>query len=82
MAVFTNKAAEVAERVDSWTLRERAFSLEHLRRERASDEAGIEHEWLLDRDELRMIAGAVGRFPCFRDIGMDILGAARIMEPS
>lgn len=81
MAVFTNKAAEIAERVDSWTLRERAFALEHIRRERASDEAGIDPEWILDRDEMRMVAGAVGRFPSFRDIGMEILGTARLLEP-
>lgn len=80
MAVFTNKAAEIAERVDSWTLRERAFFFEHLRRVRASDEAGIEPEWLIDRDEMRMIAGAVGRFPSFRDVGMDILATARLLE--
>ena len=82
MAVFTNKAAEIAERVDSWSLRERAFSLEHLRRGRASDEAGIEPEWLLDRDEMRMVAGAVGRFPAFREVGMDILASARLLEPA
>lgn len=82
MAVFTNKAAEIAERVDSWTLRERAFALEHTRRERASDEAGIEPEWMLDRDEMRMVAGAVGRFPSFRDVGMQILGTARLLEPA
>lgn len=81
MAVFTNKAAEIAERVDSWTLRERAFTLEHMRRERASDDAGIAPEWLLDRDEVRMVAGAVGRFPSFRDIGMEILATARLLEP-
>ena len=82
MAVFTNKAAEIAERVDSWTLRERAFTLEHTRRERANDEAGIEAEWILDRDEMRMVAGAVGRFPAFRDTGMEILATARLLEPS
>jgi hypothetical protein len=80
MAVFTNKAAEIAERVDSWPLRERAFFFEHLRRVRANDEAGIEAEWLIDRDEMRMIAGAVGRFPAFRDVGMDILATARLLE--
>lgn len=82
MAIFTNKAAEIAERVDSWPLRERAFAYEHIRRERASDEAGIEPEWLLDRDEMRMIAGAVGRFPAFREIGMEILATARLLEPA
>lgn len=82
MAIFTNKAADVAERVDSWPLRERAFSFEHIRRGRASDEAGIEPEWILDRDEMRMIAGAVGRFPAFRDIGMEILATARLLEPA
>lgn len=82
MAVFTNKAAEIAERVDSWTLRERAFSYEHLRRERASDEAGVSAEWLLDRDELRTVAGTIGRFPSFREVGMQILGTARLLEPA
>lgn len=82
MAVFTNKAAEIAERVDSWPLRERAFSLEHVRRERAAEEAGIQPEWILDRDEMRMVAGAVGRFPAFRDTGMEILATARLIEPS
>jgi len=29
---------------------------------------------------MRMIAGAVGRFPSFRDVGMDILATARLLE--
>lgn len=81
MAIFTNKASEIAERVDSWTLRERAFALEHLRRGRASDEAGIAPEWLLDRDDLRMITGTMGRFPAFREVGLEILETAKLLEP-
>ena len=81
MAIFTNKAAEIAERVDSWPLRERAFALEHIRRERASSDAGIPPQWILDPDEMRMVLGAIGRFPSFRDIGMEILATARLMEP-
>ena len=76
MAVFTNKAAEIAERVDSWTLRERAFSLEYLRRERATADAGVPAEWTLEQDELRTVIGAVGRFPAFSDIGLEILASA------
>lgn len=75
MAVFTNKASEIAERVDSWTLRERAFSLEYLRRERATADAGIPAEWILEEDELRTVIGAIGRFPAFSDVGLEILAS-------
>ncbi|MEE2973491.1 MAG: hypothetical protein VX672_10220, partial [Planctomycetota bacterium] len=34
MAVLTNKAMEIAERLGNWGLRERAFTLEHFRRQR------------------------------------------------
>ena len=34
MAVFTNKAIEIGERLGNWAMRERAFTLEHFRRSR------------------------------------------------
>lgn len=80
MAIFTNKALEIAERIGNWGLRERAFTLEHFRRQRIADMIGNEQDWFLDDEEIRTIAGTMGRFPGFRRIGWRILEAARVFE--
>ncbi len=80
MAVFTNKALEIAERIGNWGLRERAFTLEHFRRQRIADLVGDEQDWFLDEEEIRTIAGTMGRFPGFRRIGWRILEAARVFD--
>lgn len=80
MAVLTNKAMEIAELIGNWGLRERAFTLEHFRRQRVSDLIGEEQDWVLDEEEIRTITGTMGRFPAFRRIGWRILEAARVFE--
>ncbi len=80
MAVLTNKAMEIAERIGNWGLRERAFTLEHFRRQRIADMIGTEQDWVLDEEEIRTITGTMGRFPGFRRIGWRILEAARVFE--
>lgn len=82
MAIFTNKAVEIADRLGNWTLRERAFSLEHLRRRRLQRTTGFEADWVLDEDDVRTIAGTMGRFPSFRETGWRILTEARIVDQS
>lgn len=82
MAIFTNKAVEIADRLGNWSLRERAFSLEHLRRRRLARTAGFEAEWVLDEEDVRTIAGTMGRFPSFRDTGWQILSVAKVVEQS
>ncbi len=82
MAVFTNKAVEIADRLGNWTLRERAFSLEHMRRCRLQRTTGFEADWVLDEEDVRTIAGTMGRFPSFRDTGWRILAEARIVDQS
>jgi hypothetical protein len=74
MAIFTNKAMEIADRLDNWSLRERAFSMEVARREQC-DEA----PWVLDQEEVRQLVGTMGRFPAFRDRGYRILRDARLL---
>ena len=74
MAIFTNKAMEIADRLDNWSLRERAFSMEVHRRE-TCDEA----PWVLDQEEVRQLVGTMGRFPAFRDRGYRILQNARLL---
>ena len=80
MAIFTNKAIEIADRLGNWSLRERAFSLEQMRRERLEKSTGFEAEWILDEEDVRTIAGTMGRFPSFRETGWRILADARIVE--
>lgn len=82
MAVCTNKASEIAEVADNWALRERVFAMEHLRRTRVHQEVGFEPDWLLDGEDVRVLAGAMGRFPRFRAIGWRILESARLFEES
>jgi transcriptional regulator with XRE-family HTH domain len=80
MAIFTNKAIDVADRLGNWSLRERAFSLEQVRRERLERSTGFDAEWVLDEEDVRTIAGTMGRFPAFRETGWRILADARIVE--
>lgn len=82
MAICTNKAFEIAERLDNWSIRERAFTMERFRRERVTEATGFEPDWLLDAEDVRLLAGTMGRFPTFRDTGWRILEIARIFGGS
>jgi tetratricopeptide (TPR) repeat protein len=75
LAIFTNKADEVAAATGNWALREQVWTIEHTRRrlrESASDEP-----WVLDAEDIRVLTGAMGRFPIFRETGWQVLRSAR-----
>lgn len=82
----TNKALEIGESLGHWPLRERAFTLEWFRRQFSPQaprerRAACSHcaaAWTLDRDDLRALVGAMGRFPFFRPTGWAIIDAATI----
>ena len=80
MAVFSNKTAEISERMENWSMRERAFTFEHLRRQRMNESLGYATEWLLDDDDIRTVTGTMGRFPSFRETGWRILESARSLH--
>jgi hypothetical protein len=80
MAVFTNKAEEIAERLNNWAMRERIVTMQFTRWERAVDATGIDIPCMVDDDDVRVIAGAMGRFPSFRETGWSILRSARIVD--
>ncbi len=82
MAVFTNKADEIAEKLGNWALRERVFTLEYARRQRFMDWTGMPSEWTFDREDIRVIAGAMGRFPAFRPTAWKILESSKIVQES
>jgi hypothetical protein len=76
---FTSRALEVADELDNWAMRERAFTVERFRRKRVADETGFEPDWVMDDDHLRVLAGTMSRFPAFREPGWDILRSARLV---
>ena len=80
MAIFSNKASEIAERTENWSIRERAFTFEYLRRQRMNETLGTAPDWLLDDDDVRTVAGTMGRFPSFRETGWRILETARSLQ--
>lgn len=78
LAILTNKADEVARRTGNWALRERIWMLEYSRTELGT---GIDFSaTVLDPEDLRDLAGTMGRFPSFRQIGWSLLRTARRIE--
>ncbi|HMN94984.1 MAG TPA: hypothetical protein PKC43_00395 [Phycisphaerales bacterium] len=63
LAILSNKATEVAEATANWSLRERVFTVEFLRRAGGAERAE------LDVDDVRVLSGVMGRFPSFRRLG-------------
>jgi tetratricopeptide (TPR) repeat protein len=72
LAVFANKALEIAEHSGNWSLRERAFTIDCLRSRRPSEFGGV----VLDGEDVRVLTGAMGRFPAFRPAGWELLRRA------
>jgi len=79
MAIYTNKADEIATKLDNWAIRERVFTMEHTRWERAVGCTGFEIPCVIDPEEVRTITGTMARFPSFRDTGWQILRTARVV---
>jgi len=81
IAICTNKASEIAEELDHWPMRERAFSLEWLRRQSlVGATCEPRPDWMLDTDDVRVLVGTMGRFPLFRETGWRILDSAVIAD--
>ncbi len=80
MAVFTNKADEISDVLDDWAMRERVFTMQHMRWERAAGSMGLQIPCVIDNDDVRVITGAMGRFPSFRETGWRILRTAQIIS--
>ncbi|MEC9372867.1 MAG: hypothetical protein VYC34_03450 [Planctomycetota bacterium] len=79
MAIFTNKALEIADRLDNWSMRERVFSMQFRLHEVMTDTTGFRFDYTIDDEDRRLIAGAMGRFPRFRHTGWRILETAKVV---
>ena len=80
MAILTNKCFEIADRLDHWAMRERSFTLEHFRRQRAWGGEDSFDQWVLDAEDLRVLMGTMGRFPRFREVGWRIISLAGFVD--
>ncbi len=80
MALFTNKADEIAERIDNWSLRERVFTMQYASQQRFVRWTGTPLPVTFDRGDLRALVGTMGRFPTFRETGWKLLQTARVVR--
>ena len=79
LALFTNKADEIAERLDNWAMRERVFSIQFDGHRRFVGWTGQDKPLTIDNDDVRMITGTMGRFPQFRRTGWNMLESAKVV---
>lgn len=75
LAVLTEKADEVATRLDNWALWERVFTMDYAAIEHVEQVLGVRSLVILDQHELRTLAGTMGRFPNFRELGRRLFDA-------
>jgi len=80
LALFTNKADEIAECLDNWAMRERVFSLQYDGHRRFVGWTGQDKPFTIDTDDIRMITGTMGRFPQFRRTGWHMLETAKVVS--
>ncbi|MBC8309694.1 MAG: hypothetical protein ISR75_04940 [Phycisphaerales bacterium] len=82
MALFTNKADEIADCLNHWAMRERVFSMQFEGRQRLIGWTGQDIPIVIDSDDIRIITGTMGRFPQFRKTGWSILNCGNIIKDS
>ena len=82
MAMFTNKADEIANILDNWAMRERVFSMQYAGHRRFIGWTGQPLRMTIDSDDIKMITGTMGRFPQFRETGWDMLENACVVNAS
>lgn len=80
LAVCTNKAIEVADKLDHWFIRERVFTLQYLGHSRLSQTSGLDIDYVVDDEDRARIVSLMGRFPNFRQLGWRILDSARVVR--
>ena len=80
MALFTNKADEIADQLNHWAMRERVFSMQFEGRNRLIGWTGQDIPVVIDRDDIRLITGTMGRFPQFKETGWELLNTGNVVE--
>lgn len=80
MAIFTNKALEIADRLDNWAMRERVFTMQYTLHQTITETTGLDLQFTIDDEDRSLITSTMGRFPNFRPVGWRILETARVVR--
>lgn len=79
-APFLNTAFTVAEKLNNWAMRERVFSTQFLLHRHISKSTGLDLPYTINDSDRTLITATMGRFPCFRPTGWQILETAQLIE--
>ncbi|MCH8806804.1 MAG: hypothetical protein IH986_12045 [Planctomycetes bacterium] len=77
---FTNKALQIADRLDNWALRERVLEMDFRLHKAQCEATDLDLPYTIDHEDMRLIVGAMGRFPIFHETGWEILQTAKIVS--
>lgn len=76
MKALLGYAHEIAEELDNWAMRERAYSMQFALHTTLSDRTGLELDLNLSEMDQTLVAATMGRFPSFQQTGWSMLDAA------
>lgn len=78
--VFAEKLLEIGDQLNNWAFRERALTLRYQTNQILSQRSGLKLDLTIDDQDVRLIAGAMGRFPAFRGLGWEILRTSKVIR--
>ena len=73
LGAFSEKGFELADKIDSWQLRERLLTLDYEGNKMLESEQQETITRIIDNDDVHLINSTMRRFPNFRKIGLEIL---------
>lgn len=76
---FLDKALEIADRLDNWSMRERVFTIQFALHDRLTAETGLDLPLTIDEEQRSLISATMSRFPNFRPTAWKILETARVV---
>jgi hypothetical protein len=79
LAILSEKLLAIGRRLGNWALIERAVSIEHAWRGHVAEATGLDVPPTLDSEDLRLLAGTIGRFPQFRRPGWELIETAALI---
>ena len=82
VAIFSNKLLEITRRFKNWPLLERAVAIQYVLHQQVSDATGFDVPQMLDAEDLKLIAGIIGRFPHFRQAGWNLIENGVLVQNS
>lgn len=80
VAVLGEKLLEIARRLKNWALIERAVSIHYSLHQQVVESTGVRLPYTVDSQDLKLIAGVMGRFPQFRRTGWAMLEDVSVIQ--